>query len=110
VRRPPVAGLREGSRVTPALRQRNIWSTGSAMFLKLRAPPPCRPRKRFSISKPRDAPTCHAEAADGALRAAIVEPQSWMASLCGSAEISLSLQTQSGSDMVNKRLNRGNLI
>jgi hypothetical protein len=30
--------------------------------------------------------------------------------LCGSAEISLSLQTQSGSDMVNKRLIRGNLI
>jgi len=31
-----------------------------------------------------------------------------MALLCGSAEISLSLQTQSGSDMVNKGLTRVN--
>ena len=38
----------------------------------------------------------------------IVEPQRQDAFLCGSAEIPLSLQGESGSDMVNKRLTRRN--
>jgi hypothetical protein len=106
VRRPPVAGLGEGVSRHTGTHQRNIRSTGSAMFLKLRAPPPLARGSGSASQSQGDAPTCRAEAADGAFRAAIVEPQSWMALLCGSAEISLSLQSQSGSDMVNKRLIR----
>jgi len=40
----------------------------------------------------------------------IGEPQSRMALLCGSAEISLSLRAQTGSEMVNKGLIRANLL